>query len=245
MNNPSKPEVDEAPASPHSLAAPLSLSLVVITILVASACWVWRQLPADARIPTHWNAAGKVDGYGGRNSLFFLPAVILGISIMFLFIPRIDPRRTNLLRSYQAYSAIWLSSVLFLAGLHIFVLRAALGSTGDLRQYLLIGAGFCLIVMGNYLGKVRSNFFVGVRTPWTLSSELSWNKTHRLTGWALVLFGFALAAAGTLQASSTQVRYLIYCFVPVLLWTTIAYSYLVWRHDNTKRVSNGPDSEAE
>jgi uncharacterized membrane protein len=244
--NESLPSISaESDPTPRSLAVPLSISLGLGAVLMSWSCWIWQRLPVDARVPIHWNAAGKVDGYGGRNGLFLIPAAVLGLSLVFFLLPRIDPRRANLLRSSRAYSAVWLATVLFLAGLQIFVLRAAMGISGPMGQYLLIGAGACLAIVGNFLGKVRSNFFFGVRTPWTLSSELSWNKTHRLTGWVFVLFGSALAIAGALQVNGTYVRYMVYGFIPVLLWATLVYSYMVWRRDPRKASPSGLASGGE
>jgi len=232
----------EPDTTPPSLAVPLSISLGLSVVLLSWSFRVWQRLPVDARIPMHWNAAGNVDGYGGRNSLFHFPVIVMVLSVIFFFLPRIDPRRANFLRSARAYSAVWLAIVLFLAGVQIFLLQAAMGNSGPMGRYLLIGGGACLVIVGNFLGKVRSNFFFGIRTPWTLSSELSWNKTHRLTGWVFVFFGAALAIAGALQVNGTFVRYLLYCFIPVLLWATVVYSYMVWRRDPRKASPNGPAS---
>jgi uncharacterized membrane protein len=244
--NESLPSISaESDPTPRSLAVPLSISLGLGAVLMSWSCWIWQRLPADARVPIHWNAAGKVDGYGGRNGIFFLPVTVLVLSLIFFFLPRIDPRRANLLRSARAYSAVWLAIVLLLAGLQIFVLRAAMGRSGPMGQYLLIGVGAWFVIVGNFLGKVRSNFIFGIRTPWTLSSELSWNKTHRLTGWVFVLFGSALVLAGALQVNGTYVRYLVYCFIPVLLWATLVYSYMVWRRDPRKASPSGPTSGGE
>jgi uncharacterized membrane protein len=180
MNPSPSADVSQPEAAPRPFAVPLAVSLAVTAALAGASWWAWRQLPVDARIPSHWDAAGRIDSYGGRNSLFFVPGLMLGLTLLFLFVPRIEPRRTHLLLSSRAYRAVWLAMVLALAGLQVFQIRAAFGEELSMEKWHGIGLGALFIVIGNFLGKVRSNFLFGVRTPWTLSSELSWNKTHRL-----------------------------------------------------------------
>jgi uncharacterized membrane protein len=228
---------DPTPAVP-SFRAPLIFSVALAAALAVLAAWAWQQVPAGARIPTHWDAAGRPNGYGGRNSLFLLPAIVLGLGLLFYAMPHIEPRRGHLLRSSRAYRSVWLATVVFLAGLHLFVVRMALGRGQALPpQTLSIGLGALLIVIGNFLGKIRSNFIFGVRTPWTLSSELSWNKTHRLAGWLFVAGGLAEMAGGFLGCSGRQLNALLLGWVGAMLVTVLVYSYLVWRSDPDKAVS--------
>ena len=218
-------------------AVPLTVSLVVTAALIGASWWAWRQLPVDARIPDHWNAAGQVDGYRGRDSLFIVPGLTLGLTLLFLLLPRIEPRRTHLLLSSQAYRAVWLAIVLFSAGLQVFKIEAALGVPVSVEKWIGAGLGALFLVIGNFLGKVRSNFVFGVRTPWTLSSELSWNRTHRLAGWMFVGFGLALVTCTIAGVLSAHLSNLILGFVGVLLLTILPYSYFVWRSDPDKAVS--------
>lgn len=231
-------------ATPRPFAAPLAVSLVVTAALAGASWWAWRQLPVDARIPSDWNTAGQIDGYRGRDSLFLIPGLTLGLTLLFLFLPRIEPRRTHLLLSSRAYRAVWLAIVLFSAGLQLLKIQAALGAPISVEKWSGVGLGALFLVIGNFLGKVRSNFVFGVRTPWTLSSELSWNKTHRLAGWMFVGFGLALvtcAIAGMLSAHRSA---LIIGFVTALLATVLPYSYFVWRSDPDRAVGPNDDSSS-
>jgi uncharacterized membrane protein len=227
---------------PRTFAMPLAVSLVVTAALAGASWWAWRQLPVDARIPSHWNAGGQVDGYGGRDSLFIIPGLTLGLTLLFLWLPRFEPRRAHLLLSSRAYRAVWLAIVLFAAGLQFFMIQAALGAPVSVEKWIGVGLGALFLVIGNFLGKVRSNFMFGVRTPWTLSSELAWNKTHRLAGWMFVGFGLVLLTCGIARGLSAHLHYLIIGFVTALLATVFPYSYFVWRSDPDKAMGPSDDS---
>lgn len=239
----SSPPVGASPpkVGPRFFAAPLVVSLLVVAALAAASWWVWRKLPADARIPDHWNAAGQVDKYRGRDSLFVIPGLTLALTILFLFLPRIEPRRTHLLLSSRAYRAVWIAIVLFSAGLQLFKIEAALGVPVSAAKWIGVGLGALFLVIGNFLGKVRSNFVFGVRTPWTLSSELSWSKTHRLAGWMFVGFGLALVAGTVAGVLNAYLHYLVIGFAVILLVTLLPYSYFVWRSDSDKTAGSNDE----
>ena len=242
MNPPPAADASRAEGAARPFAVPLTVSFVVIAILAGASWWAWRQLPVDARIPDHWNAAGQVDQYRGRDSLFIIPGLTLGLTLLFLFLPRVEPRRAHLLLSSRAYRAVWLAIVLFSAGLQLFKIEAALGVPVSVEKWIGAGLGALFLVIGNFLGKVRSNFMFGVRTPWTLSSELSWNKTHRLAGWIFVALGLALLSCALLRWFEGHLHYVIVGGVITLIATVLPYSYFVWRSDPDKVVGAEEDS---
>lgn len=214
---------------------PLILSLILIGFMTALSGWAWLQLESDARIPIHWGIDGQADGFGGRNMLFLMPAITLGTVGLFWVIPRIEPRKGNLLRSSKAYHLVWIGLLAFDGGLHAVMVAAALGKDVAVERYIAIGTGLLFAVIGNSLGKVRSNFMFGVRTPWTLSSELSWNKTNRLTGWCFVLYGLAMMWAGCFSSGGRIEFWATAVFIPVIVIISLVYSYLVWRQDPNKQ----------
>jgi len=226
--------VEPEPTDPRPGRAPVVVSIVLLVATTGAAWWVWRQLPADARVPMHWNAAGEIDGYGSRASLFLLPGTILLLTLLFAGLPYIEPRRGNLLRSSRAYGALWIAVVAFLALIHGASLAAALGRPAPMDKLATGGVGAVFLILGNYLGKVRSNYFFGVRTPWTLSSELSWNKTHRLAGRLFVVLGMAtmIAALAGPSGLPLTIGWLISLGAATLI--PVVYSYFVWRSDPHK-----------
>jgi len=209
----------------------LIVSAVCIVAMLGVSAWAWPQIPADAEIPVHWGPDGQADGYGPKwLGLLGIPAVAAGVVALLAVIPRIEPRRTNLERSGTAYVAIAITVVAFLTGLHLVAVMAALGSEINTTSVAVIGSGVVFIVIGNFLGKTRSNWFFGIRTPWTLSSDRSWTRTHRLGAWLFVLVGVAILLA---TATLGPIVGLWVMLGGLLLSVVVlfAYSYVVWRDD--------------
>ena len=203
-------------------------SLVTVTLLSA---WAWIEVPGSkvlAGVGSDLELVSKLQG------LVVGPLLFVGLPIvLFLAIPRIEPRRHHLVASSKAYTAIWI--VLVLAGVLVhlsFVLRATDRNFGLSENLVELVAAFILIVSGNYMSKIRSNFFIGIRTPWTLSSEESWRKTHRLGGRILVLLGFALIPLSFVTDATTNL-WMATALIIATAVLLIAYSYVAWRSDTT------------
>ena len=206
----------------------LWMVLIALGVLAFSA-YAWVALPDDIRIPVHWGIDGEPDRYGGKvEGLFLLPAVIVLIAGVFRLLPIIEPRRINLLRSFTAYRFTALAIAAFLALLHALHLARLLGLIDSTVTYWL---GFLLsglfMTLGNYLGKVRSNFMFGIRTPWTLSSELTWNKTHRLAGKLFFASGL-LGIVATAGVPAHGLKIALGLIIAASLFSVI-YSWFVWR----------------
>ena len=206
------------------------ISALVIVLMVGLSAWAWVQLPADASLPVHWNAAGEADRYGGKaEALLLLPAVTIGVLLLFTLIRYIDPLRANIERSGQAYRAVLLGTLFFMAVLHTGAVLSALGYPINVGLLAAPAVGLMFVIMGNYMGKIRRNYMFGVRTPWTLASDLAWNKTHRITGKLFVLSGL-LTIGATLLGSTVA----FFTMMATILGTVIfamVYSYLVWKRD--------------
>jgi uncharacterized membrane protein len=204
------------------------IQLALIAAMFVVAAVAWANVPD--RIPVHWNLQGQVDGYGGRFiGLLLLPLVTLGLYGLLLFLPRLDPGYANYRAFAGAYNLIRISLVVFMAALYGVTVLAALGQPVDVGTLVTLGVGGLLVVLGNVMGKIRPNWFVGVRTPWTLSSKLSWNKTHRLAGWVLIALGPLVALSGVLRSNGFLIATVVIGGVS-LAWLFI-YSYLVYRRD--------------
>ena len=153
---------------------------------------VWNKVPE--RIPTHFNVKGEPDDYSGKAlALLLLPLMNLLIYLILFFIPRIDPRKKNYEAFGQSYQNIRLLIHLFFMGIFIFITQTtSLGQSLQLNVFLSCMLLF-FALLGNYMRTVRSNFFVGIRTPWTLSNDVVWRKTHELGGRIWFYSGIALA----------------------------------------------------
>jgi uncharacterized membrane protein len=206
--------------------------LAIIALMFVAAAWQWPVAPV--RIPAHWGADGQVNGWGGKfTGLMLLPLITLAVWALLLFLPRIDPRRENYERFWSAFFVVRLALVIYLAAIHGAILFAMHGHPGAVGRSIPVLAGTLFITVGLVLGKFRPNWFAGVRTPWTLSSDLSWNKTNRLAGWLFVATGLATIAAG-LAASSLAIDVLV-GGLTLSGAVSVAYSYFVWKGDPNRK----------
>jgi uncharacterized membrane protein len=202
-----------------------TLSFLVALGIAVTSLWAWQYLPE--RVPIHWNISGEVDKYGSRNwriVVGFLPLLIWGLMA---WIPRIDPRRESFLKHAKAYGIFTLMIILTLSVISVITLLAALGYGVDVPKSMAWMIGLLLLVMGNYMGQIRPNFFVGIRTPWTLSSDETWRKTHRFGRIVFVVMGLLTILAGFLKPQ--------WAFAVVIASVvggtglTVVYSYLDYR----------------
>jgi uncharacterized membrane protein len=142
---------------------------------------LYAQLPE--KIPIHWNIEGKIDGYGNKQwALFLSPGIILGLLGLFMALPWLSPKQFSLESFAATYGFIIVVVLATTAYIHGLTLWAAVAGQVDITRAMLAGLMIMFGLMGNVMGKVRRNFWVGVRTPWTLASDRVWNDTHRLAG---------------------------------------------------------------
>ncbi len=200
----------------------------IIGAMFVLAAVVWRSAPDQ--IPVHWGLSGEPDRYGGKfQGLLLLPLITLGLYLAMLLLPRVDPRRANYALFEGAYGAIRLSTVVFMGLIYGLILLWVRGVELDVAVVVPVLVGGLLVVIGNLLGKSRPNWFVGIKTPWTLDSKRSWVKTHRLGGWTFVLLGLAFVVLG-LAGPAWAIPALVAATAGCLLWLFV-YSYLAWRSD--------------
>jgi uncharacterized membrane protein len=217
--------------------------LIANTILVAAmvglSLWVAPGFAEDAQLPTHWGLDGVADGFSPKwQALLFLPGLSVLVTLFLVVLPAFDPRRQNLEQSAKLWNASAIATVLVLGCLHVFLILSATGHAVDIRDAVLPGIAGLFIVVGNYLGKTRSNWFAGIRTPWTLSSDYAWEKTHRWTGRLFVCAGLAIFAAWLL----TDAKIALYVMIAATAATTLAalvMSYVFWRNDPDRNGVNG------
>jgi len=207
---------------------------VVAAMLILSA-WAWLEIPEGAEIPVHWGPSGEADAVGPKwLGLLGLPLVAIGVLAVLVFIPRIEPRREHLERSSTAYTAIGIAVLGLMAVIHVFAVLAALGSKANIAPVAGTAVGVLFIVIGNFLGRTRSNWFFGIRTPWTLSSERAWTRTHRLGGYLFIALGGVMLVAVFLLPPAAFI-WIVLIGVFGLVGVLFGYSYLVWRGDPDRR----------
>ena len=207
-------------------------SIFMVGMLALSA-WAWRQLPPNAQIPTRFDLSGSPITYMGKEALLICPLMIFLIIITDLVQLKIEPDKCNLRRSSKAYIAVSIATAAFFASVHIIIILTGLGKSIDVATAINIILGLFLIVIGNYLSKIRRNHSFGVRTRWTVSSKLAWRRTHRLGGWLLVANGFAFLVAGWQSNTVLLIGSIIGLLIISIVILPI-YSYLVWKADSNR-----------
>ena len=189
---------------------------------------VYPGLPS--RVAIHFNAAGQVDGYGPRlTAVLLLPLVMLGLRALFAVLPLIDPKRENYQRFSDTYWLMVNGLLLFLGVLHVALLAYALGAPLRIDRVVAVALGVLFVVLGSYLARVEPNWFVGIRTPWTLSSEAVWRRKHRL-GVRVFVVGGILCVLTVLLPSPAAFPLVVGTTLVVALVPVVA-SYVLWKQE--------------
>lgn len=208
----------------YTIMSELPMVLLILGSLAAGAL-LYDSMPD--RVPSHWNIRGEIDAYSSRFwGAFGIPLLNAGIYVMMLVIPLIDPRRENYRKFAGAYRIFRTVLVVFMTGVYLLVLASAFGYRIPVDRAVMAGVSILFLIMGNYMGQVRHNYFVGFRTPWTLANEQVWQKTHRLGGrlwvaagaiglvasllggtWGGVLLGISIGAAAIIPMVYSYVEF--------------------------------------
>ncbi len=170
----------------------------------ALAAWLYTSLPQ--RVPIHWNIEGKVDGWGDKSwATFLMPGTMTVMLILFAFLPALSPKHFEV----DSFRSTYLYIMVLTTGLFAYMNGVILLATWqevregskfmDIGRAMIGGMFLFFALLGNVMGKVRKNFYIGIRVPWTLASDRVWNDTHRLAAWLMVaggIIGFLLVIAG-------------------------------------------------
>ena len=202
----------------------IPLALIVAAWAISLA--VFERLPD--RIPTHWNMQGEVDGWSGRAiGAFGLPAMMIAIWGLCYWLPAIDPRRESYAKFRATYDLVVAAIIALMLLVHAAVLGTSLGHDIPVAMIIPMLVGGLLVLIGNLLPRARPNWFFGIRTPWTLSNDRVWERTHRIGGRVMVLAGLLVAA--TAFAAPPWPGILIPVAAVGAAIVPIVYSYVVWR----------------
>ncbi len=207
--------------------------VVLLMILAATITGValWNQLPDP--MASHWNVNDQVDGYMSKVwGVFMLPLMTLGMWLLFIIIPNIDPLKANIAQFRGVFNLFITLIVAFMIYVHILSLRWNLGYTDfGMSRTMLPAMGILFFFIGYMLRRAKRNFFIGIRTPWTLSGDRVWDETHRL-GSVLFMISGVLAMVGALFGGTTAFWFL---FVPIMGSTliTLVYSYVLYQRETS------------
>lgn len=205
------------------------LGIIQIVIVLASivlSIYFYQNFPEI--VPIHWNVAGQADGFGSRAfGAFMMPVLLIAMYFLFELLPKIDPRKERYVEFTKVYSIIKTVIMLVLFGAYVISGLNSLGFVVPVEFWIPFMIGLMFIVIGNYFGKIRNNYFVGIKTPWTLSNEEVWNKTHRLGGKLFILAGVVMLFMGFIPVFMRLSLLLIVIAVAAVL--PIVYSYFLYR----------------
>lgn len=213
----------------------LSIPWIVLAGMWAAALYVWPNAPDT--LPVHWNYAGEPDRWGGKvEGLLLLPGITTLALAFFLVLPKVDPGRANWPQMRGAWAGFQIAFVLLLAALYAGTLGALTMQTALPRLL-----GLFLAVLGALMGKVRPNWFFGIRTPWTLTSKRAWIRTHRYGGFAFL--GLGVLGLGLSVVSPTYALGVVLGGLLLSTVVLVAYSWTVWRHDPDRTTPAGTHPE--
>jgi uncharacterized membrane protein len=210
----------------NKTTAIISFSLIALALFAGLI--LYAQLPDP--MPSHWNAAGEIDGYMSKFwGIFLMPIITIALVPLFLVIPNIDPLKANIAKFRGAFNWFIVAFVAYMLFIYGLTLAAALGVQFNMTVMLLPVVGLLFIGVGYMMGQAKRNFFIGIRTPWTLSSDTVWAETHKLGSKLFMLGGVVTIISAFLGENGIWlmlVAMLVAAFAPMV------YSYILWRREN-------------
>jgi len=203
--------------------------LLLLIVATAAGLLLWNRLPDQ--MASHWDINDRVNGYMPKVwGVFLMPLISLGMFALFLAIPAIDPLKANIAKFREAFNLFIVLIVAFMLYIHGLTLAWSLGNIDfKMSTSMLPAMGLLFIFLGYMLRKAKRNFFIGIRTPWTLSSDTVWDKTHQL-GAILFMVSGVLAFLGGIFGGMTAFWFL---FVPLIGSTVflLVYSYVLYQRE--------------
>ena len=199
----------------------LIVTSILIVLPVLAGIILWDRLPEQ--MPTHWNAAGDIDGWTNKPfTVFGLPLILLAAQWLCVLGTLADPKKENH-PTKILHLVLWIIPVLSLV-LGTITYATALGKTVRVEVIMPILIGLILAIIGNYMPKCKQNYTIGIKIPWTLNSEENWNRTHRFAGWLWTFSGIVVMLTGFFGGF-----WIFLIIVLLMVLAPILYSYLLFR----------------
>lgn len=208
-----------------------NIVLLIILVSFAIAFYYYPQMPN--MMASHWGFEGEVNGYMSKFwGLFLMPIMSLALFILFLLIPQIDPLKENVAKFRKYFDGFILVFEVFLFYLYLITIFWNLGARFDMTAALMPAMAILFYYMGIMIGKAERNFFIGIRTPWTLSSDSVWKKTHQLGG--KLFKAAAVFTALGFFFPTYAIWLMIVPIVGVSIYLTV-YSYVEFKKEEKKK----------
>lgn len=210
-------------------------SLLTVAGLGLIAATALQRLPTGTSLPVHWNGAGQANGFASADRALFMPVVSAAvISLVMAILPRIEPMQHRLQQSAPLYRTAWAGLLGMMILTEIVIAAPAFGLWLPATLHLAAG-GLLLIVLGNALPKSRPGFFVGIRTPWTLTDPENWIATHRLGARTMILGGVMIVIAAVLPIEAGMRQACVIAGIIVAVAPPVVYSWWFWHRRTVRR----------
>jgi len=205
-----------------TIASIASIAVVILSFIIGT--YLYFSCPLPEKMASHWNIEGLVDGYMPTFwGLFLMPIISLILLALFIIIPKIDPLKANIAKFKSYYSTFIFAIILFLFYLHILTLVWNMGIRFNMVSMMSPAFATLFFYCGIVLENAKRNWFIGIRTPWTLSNDNVWAKTHRLGGKLYKASGI-LSLVGVILPNYA----IIFILVPIIIASIylVVYSYV-------------------
>jgi uncharacterized membrane protein len=203
-------------------ARSLIVPAVFVAIAVGVMLWLYPRLPAE--VPTHWDLHNHVNGTMPRFWAAAFPALsVLVLAVLSVALPAISPRQFAIRPFAGAWGILMLVAQGLVLVLGLGVLLAGAGYVVSVPTITMLAVGVLYMVLGNYMGKLCRNFFIGIRTPWTLASDAVWERTHRFGGRLFMLGGLMAIVIALIDPAP----WLLLIVVLAVLSIAAGYSYFI------------------
>jgi len=198
--------------------------LLIIAISFVAAIYLYPQMPEQ--MASHWSAQGEVNGYLSKCwGLFLMPLISLVVFLLFLIIPKIDPLKKNIEKFRNYFNLFIILIILFLLYIHTLSIFWNLGYRFNMGQMMMPALAVLFFFIGIILKHAKRNWFIGIRTPWTLSNDTVWDKTHQI-GSKLFKFAALIILIAAFLPGQT-IWFLLILIIAIVLYLFI-YSYLIY-----------------
>ncbi len=201
------------------------LGIIILSFIIGA--YFYPQMPD--RVASHWNVRGEVDGYMSKFwGLFLMPIVSIGLLLLFILIPKVDPLKENIEKFRKYFDDFMVLMIIFLFYIYVLTLVWNIGLRFDMGQAIIPAIGLLFYYVGTLLVNTKRNWFIGIKTPWTLSSDKVWEETHRVGGKLFKLAGIIVILG------LFFLKWLLwFVVVPVILFAlcTFIYSYFVYQKE--------------
>lgn len=202
--------------------------LAIVLLPFIYLAYIWNELPS--KVPMHWNIKGEIDRYGDKTELIIIPFLLpLLVYLIFLVVPKIDPKN-KLNKMGGKLQTIKFLLTTFMSILALFIIYTAKNQSFTNPNYIVLIIGVLFIILGNYFKTIKPNYFIGIRTPWTLENETVWKKTHKLGGKMWFIGGILIVILSLILSKS--LNFTIFMIITgVITIIPIAYSYLIYKNE--------------